>query len=828
MKRIILGFLLMCLTMTSGLHAAAKAGKCPVTLSWELVRNDAEKNCYECIFTLTNVSRETLGDDWALFFNQFPRRMTFPDKSPVEITEIVNSYYRLRPKTSFSLKPGRQARIEYTVRGSMKKISYAPDGGHFVPDSTQKALPLPIDHKPLRVGTFPQIPAYPTGERLYSLYASVNPTDTPSVLGCYDMLPAVKTVTVTDGEIDLSRKMAVYTLCDELEREKCYAVSELSERHLLADGKGMVKIGLQLLSRADARDDAAEANDEYYELDLSPEGITVRGVTRDAVLNGVKTLIQVIDHNRNAPLVPCAAINDWPDLHHRGMMLDIARNFSKYEDVKRLVGKLAEYKLNRFHFHFCDDEGWRLEIPGLPELTEVGSRRGYTLDENGGFMYQFYAGNGNPDDTTTTSNGYYTREQFIDLLRYADSRGIYILPEIESPGHARAAIRAMKTRYNRLIDTDPEAAEMYRLWDPADTTVYMSPQGYCDNTLNVAEEGVYRFMEKVVDELVLMYEEAGVEMPLFHVGGDEVARNPWAGSPDMQAFMEKHGLKTTHDAEEYYITRVAEMVASKGLKVAGWQEAALNHSKATDERLRPLFGGVYCWNTIPEWKDDELPYRVANNGYKVILCNVGNFYLDMAYNAHPMEPGLTWGGYVDEYRTWQARPYDIYHSTFETINGEPFDMEHIADGKQPLRNDARKNIVGVQGQVFAETIRTFDQVEYYVFPKIFGLAERGWNAELLPGQTIAKYNRIIGLAELPELQREGFNFRVGMPGIKVKDGKVWMNAAYPEAEIRYTADGSEPTRESTLWTQPVKVKGKVIKAKTFYLGKESLTTEEKL
>lgn len=130
----------------------------------------------------------------------------------------------------------------------------------------------------------------------------------------------------------------------------------------------------------------------------------------------------------------------------------------------------------------------------------------------------------------------------------------------------------------------------------------------------------------------------------------------------------------------------------------------------------------------------------------------------------------------------------------------------------------------MQAHLFAETIRNFDMVEYYVFPKIFGLAERGWNADLLPGQTKAAYNRHIGNYELPALEREGINFHIGMPGIKEENGMLLMNKQYDNAEIRYTTDGSEPTAQSTLWTEPVKATGKVVKAKMFYLGKESKTT----
>lgn len=247
----------------------------------------------------------------------------------------------------------------------------------------------------------------------------------------------------------------------------------------------------------------------------------------------------------------------------------------------------------------------------------------------------------------------------------------------------------------------------------------------------------------------------------------------------------------------------------------------MRHSDNIDKQLRPHFAAVNCWNTVAEWNGDTIPYSVANNGYPVVLCNVSNFYFDLCYNAHPGEPGLYWGGYVDEFRSWDARPYNIYMSSTKTIDGLPLDMEKQA-GKLPLLPEAKANIIGVQGQLFSETIRNFDMVEYYLLPKIFGLVERGWNTEPLPGQTKAAYNRALSDFELPSLQRAGFCFHVAQPGIKVVKGKVVMNSQYPTAEIRYTIDGSEPTATSALYSKPFATDAKTIRARTFFLGRQSL------
>lgn len=822
MKKLIFSMVLLLLMIFHTEAKAAAVQESPVTMKWELVGNNQKNNEYQCALTLKNVSKQTLTEGWTIYFNTFPRRMEVDKASQTELSEIRPGYYKITPKKGFKLKAGATKTIKYTGKGKLISASYAPDGGHFAFTADGIARPLPIERKPIEWGTFPPIPGYPTAERMFTLNELVNPDGLPAEPGFYEIIPGLKSVTLTGKEpLDLSAAMNVYAV-NGLDRESEYANDELQKRFDAAKSSGAANVRLSLMSAANAKNSIAASNEEYYEMSIAGNAIEIRGVTADAVMNGIKTLLHLIDHNAANPTAPSVEICDWPDLRYRGMMLDIVRNYSTADNVKRLIDKLAFYKINRFHLHFTDDEAWRIEIPGLPELTEVGARRGMTETEDG-FLCQIYAGNGNPDDFTTTSNGYLSKAEFIGLLQYAAARGVEIIPEIESPGHARAAIVSMKARYNRLKETNPEAAERYRVWDPEDTSVYTSAQGYHDNVLNPAVEGTYRFMEKVVDEIILMYREAGVKLPYIHVGGDEVPKNPWAESPEMQKFMTEKGFKTTHDVEEYFICRIADMVARRGFQIGGWQEAALRHSKDTDKQLRPKFAGVNCWNTIPEWKADTVAYAIANNGYNVILCNVGNFYLDMAYSAHPEETGLTWGGYVDEYRSWDARPFDIYQSSTETITGKPLDLE-LQKTKLPLRPEARKHIVGVQAELFAETIRNFDMVEYYVFPKIFGLAERGWNAELLPGQTKQKYNLLIGTKELPSLEKDGFNFRIGMPGIKIENGMLIMNKPHNAAEIRYTTDGSEPTADSKLWTAPVKATGKVIKAKLFYLGKESKAT----
>lgn len=339
-------------------------------------------------------------------------------------------------------------------------------------------------------------------------------------------------------------------------------------------------------------------------------------------------------------------------------------------------------------------------------------------------------------------------------------------------------------------------------------------------------------MEKVIDEIIAMYNDAGIELTAIHIGGDEVPKGSWEGSPNVADFMKKHNMKNVHEAGEYFLKRVTEILASKGVKAHGWQEVAMHHSKETDKEIAPRFAGVHVWTALG--KNDTLAYSIANAGYNVILSNVNNLYLDMSYTPHQYEPGLNWGGYVDEFSSWNTQPFNNYRSERYTVTGEPANLADAANGKPQLTETSKQKIKGIQAQAFSEVIRNYDMVEYYVFPKILGMVERGWNAVPAWANDYSdmtrynneriQYNLKIGTMELPRLHRKKSNFRIWQPGITVIDGLLHANAIYPNVEIRYTTDGSEPTINSKRWTKPVPCNARLIKAKAFYLGKESLTT----
>ena len=821
MKKISLLTVLLCAMTALTLKAQA-----PIAVDWHMGQNNTAANNYDSRFVIKNVSNQPLGSDWQFFFNQFSRSVTLPAGCPVDIEEVSTTYYRVKPNANYkALAAGDSLVINMVMGGALLNKNYMPAGGHVVMGGDMAhPIAVNINRSPLdKPGQWRDHKLYPDGNYMYNFNAAINGFGDGYTGNDYDIFPAPKQVDIEDGFTQVGTLVTIKTgkflQWGGYRRAKNLLISELQNRGIYTtSGQGTV---IRLLL-----DKKLSENREYYSLRVHDGEITILGRTQAALVNGVKTLIAALDHSKGHRLQNCFVI-DWPDFGYRGVMLDIARNnVANAAQMKRFIDLLAYYKFNVIQFHFCDDEAWRLEIPGFPELTQVASRRGATLDEKG-YLAQIFDGNGNPDDLTQCGNGYLTRVEFIDLLRYAWLRGIRIIPEIETPGHARAAIMAMKSRA-----INNPTAEQFRLWDDKNESVYTSAQNYHDNVLNVASDDVYRFIDRVVGELQKMYKEAGLKLEIVHLGGDEVPANAWSKSPDVQALMQRSNLTNQHQVSEYYISRISELLAARNIRIEGWQEVALDHNHAFNTVVAPRVAGVNAWSTVGSRAD--VPYRLANDGYPVILSNVTNFYMDMAYSWHQNEQGLHWGGKVDEFDAWSALPANIYATARTDVDGSPINITTAADGKVKLEKP--ENIIGVQAQLWGETLRSFNEVQYLLLPKMMGVSERAWTAvpewskdltdENAYNEARHQYNLKIGTRELPLLNSMGFNFRVGPPGIKVEDGKLLINTQYPDELVTYTLDGSEPAIVSPRWTAPVTLKNQpqVIKAKAFYLGRESVTT----
>lgn len=712
------------------------------TVTWENLGNskDDSGNYYIQRFTIHDVKNIE-----RLCFNQFARKMhTLSPKD--SIVEIIPGYYYLKSPEFGTFADS--VVIDIHTRGTLANRCYAPDGVHSVTTdghtASVKFIRKSLISHPRQWG-LPDRDRMPYGDDIYRFNESLKSDDT---IGVYDVIPSFKSVRLLGGN---------YTGNSDITRNKI-----------------------------------SHSNPEFYRITIKDDSILVEYASERAR----KIAERVLTTNNYIPdngFLPNVIIEDYPDLPYRGVMIDIARNFQRAADLQVVAQILARYRMNKLHFHFSDDEAWRLEIPGLPELTDLGSRRGYTLDESK-HLVQIFTGNGDPNTTEGTANGYITRSEFIDFLKYCYSLGIDVIPEIESPGHARAAIKAMEARFRNTGDAS------YRLIEDGDTSRYTSAQSFHDNVMNPALPGPYRFMEKVIAEIDSMYREAEVPLTAIHIGGDEVPRGAWNGSGAALEMIAAENLNGEKGLHAKFIRQIAKILSERNIPMNGWQEIAIGHTDGYNAATVPLVGGVNCWSTLASQGNGGVTQQAVNAGYPVILSNVNHFYLDQSYNYHPYEPGLTWGGTVDE---------------FATLSGYP---ETLC----PTDSTTKGKVIGISGHVFAETMRSFPQLQYYLFPKMLGLAERAWNNR--ETYSPAQFNRIIGEKELPRLTVRGMNFRLRQPGIMEDNGTIMMNSPYKNAVIRYTTDGSEPSAASAVYSAPFSTSSKEIRARLYYLGKESVTT----
>ncbi len=710
------------------------------TVIWSTLGNTTDTSGQPVYTQRFTIDSDT--DFSRLAFNSFSADMK-PVNPADTVVEIVPGYYAVS-SPRFAESKGNTITVDLVTKGSFSKICFAPDGVHLVKaDGTTSPVKMKWDDiiKSPNLYSTPGNDRMPYGDAIYGLNKIRNKAEN---IGPFDVIPSFKNIRLTDGKPTNASDCVVNII------KTVNPVQDWMEIRV-NDGTINVSTNNEVIARA-----------------------------------RVNNLIS------KGGILPSAIITDWPDFNYRGLMIDIARNYQTPAEMERILKLMSRYGLNVLHFHITDDEAWRLEIPGLPELTAVGGRRGYTTDGRD-FLPQIYSGDGNPSTQGNSSNGFFTRRDFIDIIKKADSLGIRVIPEIESPGHARAAILAMENRYRNTGD------DTYRMVDPDDKSVYTSAQAYHDNVMNLALPGPVRFMTKVGQEIQKMYAEAGVELPAIHIGGDEVAMGAWKGSPVAQAYMQKNGITNERELHLIYVQELIKEYDKLGIPMSGWQEIAVGHTDDYNKAIRPNIYSVNCWSTLGG--ESSVPARSASAGYPTVLSNVNHFYMDLCYNYHPQERGLTWGGTVDE---------------FASLHGYPKELCKVSEKDF-------KNVIGVSGHCFSETMRSPQMLEMYLLPKILGLAERAWNADTT--YTDSRFNAVVN-SEMPVWNETGYNFHVAQPGITAENGKIIMTAPYPDAEIRYTLDGSEPTSNSDLYRAPISTTSHEVRARAFMpqYNKESLTT----
>jgi len=773
-------------------------------------------------FTLTNNGRAFLLKNWAIYFNAARTMVPNSVKGDVSITNINGDFYKIEPSSDFdTLQPNADLVFSFETNDWMIKTGDLPVGFYIVfKDTTGKEMAPEllgnITYAPLtkksQIDRGPEDKLIiPTPENRYAANAIFS--DLTADQYC-PIIPTPLSYTkgTSDFEITAATKIFYQKGLENEVKQLKAAVKELIGVELAAqEGTGSgIQLGIGKV--------VPNLNTEAYGLEVSDKGVAIQGASNSGVFYGIQSLRALMDvqayvKNSKTVKVQGAKVADAPSMAYRGMHLDVVRNFQKKEDVINLLNLMSFYKLNKFHFHIVDDEGWRIAIDGLPELTEVGSKRGHTKDENDMLMPAYGSG---PfaDPATSNGNGFYTKADFVEILKYAKEHHIEVIPELDFPGHARAAVVSMKARYNKYIKTDKAKAQEYMLHDVNDKSEYLSVQFYTDNVVNVGQESTYKFLGKVVDEVVKMYAEAGSTLNMVHIGGDEIPKGVWEKSPVCVDFMAKSDkYKTAHDLFYYFVDRFSTILAEKKIATGGWEEIGLR--KKLDENEEEVMapnkdfmgkGFVpYVWNTVWGWGCEDRGYQLANAGYKVVLANVNNLYFDLSYDKDPNEPGYYWGGFVNERTVWDFVPYNIFLTAKLDRMGYPIDPNFDKD-KEKLNPKFKQNILGIQGQLWAETVKGREAMEYMAFPKIISLAERAW-ATTPKWVSIAKpedrqkamdieYNKFSNTLAKRDLVRleyisisKKLNFRLPPPGAKVVNDTLYMNTEYTGFTMKYSVDG---------------------------------------
>jgi len=406
------------------------------------------------------------------------------------------------------------------------------------------------------------------------------------------------------------------------------------------------------------------------------------------------------------------------------MRLAVGRNSHSKAAVFRLIEQMARYKMNKLHLHLADDEGWRLEIDGLPELTEIGGYRCFDLSETRCLLPQLGAGN----ERESSVNGYYSRADYIEIVQFAHQHFIEIIPSLDMPGHARAAIVSLKAREKRLLaEGKVEEATRYRLNDPDDASQYLSIQYYTDNTINPCVDSSYTFVRKIVDEVKKLHEQAAVPLRSFHVGADETA-GAWLGSPACAAHIkdDKSPEENRHALAVNFMSKVRDILQQSDLRMAAWSDGL--ESLNTPTTGQPL--QAYIWSTLKAGAH-SVSHSFANNGHEVVLSIPDVSYFDFPWEAHPKEPGYYWAArHVSLQKVFNFMPENLaaHAEIWRDNNEREFVLDDTSDAagkRKPLAKD--KKFSGMQGQLWSETIRSDERMEYMLFPRLLALAERAWH-----------------------------------------------------------------------------------------------------
>ena len=494
---------------------------------------------------------------------------------------------------------------------------------------------------------------------------------------------------------------------------------------------------------------------EGYTLVSNSKGIVITANQPAGLFYGIQTLLQLLPKEIESKKVvsakwtiPAVQITDYPRFGWRGLMLDVSRHFFTKDEVKQYIDEMARLKFNTFHWHLTDDEGWRIEIKSLPELTEVGAWR-----------VQRYGRFGDRDSPKpgekANDSGFYTQDDIREVIQYAKERNITIVPEIDVPGHSMAAIAAYpelscKKDTSTRVSPGSKFSEWY-----GNGTFKMN----VENALNPSDENVYVFLEKVFTEVAALFPGQYI-----HVGGDECYKGYWAEDAGCQALMKKLGIRHVEDLQGYFMNRVEAILKAKGKKLIGWDEI--------------LDGGISPEATVMSWRGVKGGIEAAKMGHDVVMSPTTFAYLDYNQGERTVDPPI--------YASLRLQ--------------KCYSFEPVPDGVEA------KYILGGQGNLWTEQVPTLRHAQYMTFPRAWALSEVYWS----PKESKNWDNfiqRVENKFERSEIAEVNYSKAIYDAIIKtsLKDGKLTltMESEAPNLEIYYTIDDAMPDKYTSKYTQPV-------------------------
>lgn len=424
---------------------------------------------------------------------------------------------------------------------------------------------------------------------------------------------------------------------------------------------------------------AGEQNPEAYHLNVSSKKIVISASDTKGLFWGVQTLLQLIPPQKVADAsalnikIPRVSIYDYPAFGYRGMHLDVGRHFFDVDFVKKYIDYIAMQKFNTFHWHLTEDQGWRIEIKKYPRLTSIGGYRNGTIIGR-------YPGTGN---TNERYGGFYTQEQIKDVVKYAADRHITIIPEIELPGHASAAIAA----YPMLscFPGEPTKAPAKTAWaGPTNDKEVQQAWGVFPDVF-CPTETTFKFLEDVLDEVMALFPSKYI-----HIGGDECPKENWKRCDHCQQLIKEKGLKDEHGLQSYFIQTIEKYLNSKGHEIIGWDEI--------------LEGGLAPNATVMSWRGEEGGIAAANQDHDVIMTP--NSYLYFDYAQTKQKDSVTIGGFIPLKKVYEYQPIP-----------------------KELPASKAKYILGAQANVWTEYMHYPSKVEYMVFPRMSALSEVLWTPQ---------------------------------------------------------------------------------------------------